>query len=166
MNLNRKGFMLAEVTIVAAIAVAIIVSMYTSSSRMIDAYETRENYYDVDTIYATGHIYNYLIDSLKLNYYISASENVFIIQDGNEVTDKYINKIRDEYNLNQVILISGSEIEELVSDINLNKTMRNYLKNFVLNNIDDDKFYLITERKVTKVDNSSKYNYYYYYVEV
>jgi hypothetical protein len=154
MRLNRKGFMLAEVTIVSAIAVTVMVLLYSSSSKMIEAYKTRENYYNVDTIYATGYIYNYLIDSLMVNDYIGSYSTYKNITTG----DEYINKIVLEYDLKQVFFVKGNNIDNLLS-LDINRTMKNYLNNYVKINADDDKYYLIVERKA---DN----NYYYYYAEM
>jgi hypothetical protein len=154
MRLNRKGFMLAEVTVVSALALTVMVVMYASSSRMIEAYKVRENYYDVDTIYATGYIYNHLIDSLNINNYISSYSTYKSIKNA----DEYITKVVSEYNLNNVFFVKGSNVDNLIS-ASINKTFKNYLTNAVKGNVDDNKYYLIVERVVNN-------NYYYYYAEM
>jgi hypothetical protein len=140
--------------VVSALALTVMVVMYASSSRMIEAYKVRENYYDVDTIYATGYIYNHLIDSLNINNYISSYSTYKSIKNA----DEYITKVVSEYNLNNVFFVKGSNVDNLIS-ASINKTFKNYLTNAVKGNVDDNKYYLIVERVVNN-------NYYYYYAEM
>ena len=56
MKLNKKGFMLAEVVIVAAVISGILVALYISVNRMSHAYDTRNRYYDIDAMYAAMNI--------------------------------------------------------------------------------------------------------------
>lgn len=50
MKLNKKGFMLAEVVIVASVISVVLVSIYISLNRMSMAYEMRNRYYDIDAM--------------------------------------------------------------------------------------------------------------------
>lgn len=157
MKLNKKGFMLAEVTVVATLAATVMLVMYASSINMINAYKTRENYYDVDTIYATGYIHNYIIDTYTINNYIDTYN---LDNKKSLISDPAI----DFYKIEDIRFIKSktSEVESLSnSDSISNRTFKNYLNNYVKNNVSesDDKYILIVERKV---DNE----YYYYSVEV
>lgn len=163
MKLNTKGFMLAEVTIVSAIAVVIMVTMFVSSSKMIKAYESRDNYYNVDSIYATGYIYDYLMDNLIINDYLieldGSSTLKYLDLKGKNI--EYINNIVSLYDLDSVFIIKNSDIDAIVSDGSLHKTMRSYIDNYVRNNIDDINGHsIVVERKKDSI------NYYYYFIEL
>lgn len=58
MKLNKKGFMLAEVVIVASVVTTILVSIYVALNRTTSAYETRNRYYDIDAMYVAMEINN------------------------------------------------------------------------------------------------------------
>ena len=53
MKLNRKGFMMAEVVVVSVIICTVLVTLYTALARINNAYDTRNRYYDIDTLYFT-----------------------------------------------------------------------------------------------------------------
>ena len=50
MKLNRKGFMMAEVVVVSVIICTVLVTLYTALARINNAYDTRNRYYDIDTL--------------------------------------------------------------------------------------------------------------------
>lgn len=50
--MNNKGFMMAEVIVVAAIILVAITGFYSLYTSAISAYNTKINYYDVSTLYA------------------------------------------------------------------------------------------------------------------
>ena len=50
MKLNKKGFMLAEVVIVASVIAGILITLYISLNRVAAAYEKRNRYYDIDAM--------------------------------------------------------------------------------------------------------------------
>lgn len=159
MKLNKKGFMLAEVTVVATLAATVMLVMYASSIKMINAYKARENYYDVDTIYATGYIHNYIIDTYTINNYI----NTYNINNKKaSISDPIISNLINNYKINDIRFIKSkaSDVTSLSNSVD-NRTFKNYLNNYVKNNVSekDDEYILIVERKV---DNE----YYYYSVEV
>ena len=148
--------MLAEVTIVSALVATVMVVMYAASSKMIKAYEVRENYYNIDTIYATGYIYNHLIDTLDINNLIG-SDNYTNIKD----RDDYIKSVCSYYGLSQVYFIKeNTEKIKSLSGVVTNKTFKNYINNYLVNAIEDsNKYIILVERVVEK-------EYYYYYIEV
>ena len=51
MKLNRKGFMMAEVVVVSVIICTVLVTLYTALARINNAYDTRNRYYDIDTLF-------------------------------------------------------------------------------------------------------------------
>ena len=54
--MNNKGFMMAEVIVVASIVLLALVGFYTSYNKIISLYNKRVNYYDIDTLYDLGSI--------------------------------------------------------------------------------------------------------------
>lgn len=54
--MNNKGFMMAEVVIVASIVMVTLVGFYTSYNKIISLYNQRINYYDVATLYELANI--------------------------------------------------------------------------------------------------------------
>ena len=47
MKLNRKGFMMAEVVVVSAVIVTVLVTLFTGINKVSTAYEKRNKYYDI-----------------------------------------------------------------------------------------------------------------------
>ena len=75
MKLNRKGFMMAEVVVVSVIICTVLVTLYTSLVRINNAYDTRNRYYDINTLYFTEEVNDILIYMDYINEYISTSES-------------------------------------------------------------------------------------------
>lgn len=50
MKINKKGFMLAEVVIVAMVITTVLVFLYVSINRMSLAYDKRDRYYNIDAM--------------------------------------------------------------------------------------------------------------------
>lgn len=61
MKLGRKGFMLAEVVVVAVVIATVLVTLYTGLNNVSSAYETRNRYYDVDSLYVAMEVNDILI---------------------------------------------------------------------------------------------------------
>lgn len=51
MKLNKKGFMMAEVVVVSAVILGVLVSIYSSYSKVFRRYSEVLNYYNVDGVY-------------------------------------------------------------------------------------------------------------------
>ena len=49
--MNNKGFMMAEVIVVASIILVALVGFYSLYTGVISEYNTRLDYYDVNTLY-------------------------------------------------------------------------------------------------------------------
>ena len=160
MKLNNKGFMLAEVTVVATLAAIVIMSMYASSIKTINAYKERENYYDVDTIYATGYIYDYIMDSGIDSYITTARGDLDTRNNTINLNTGQIGEIIKNYGQADIdirfIQSEESEVTKLASKVT-NRTFKNYINNYVKKNVSCgpnktctnksccDKYILITE---------------------
>ncbi len=55
---NNKGFMMAELIVVASVVIVTMVAFYASYSKILARYNKIVYYYDVGTIYRLGHYYS------------------------------------------------------------------------------------------------------------
>ncbi len=86
MKMNKKGFMLAEVVIVASVVSTVLIILYISLSKISSAYDTRNKYYDIDAMYAAMAINDVLDNSYNnVNNYQKIENNKFIQFYKNEV---------------------------------------------------------------------------------
>lgn len=186
MKLNKKGFMLAEVVVVAAVISTALVTMYIGLNRLTQAYETRNRYYDIDAMQIAMEVN----DMIKKNNFLNTiseecptSNNLLNCSD--DLSDYYndyfyINYIGDnksgfsKYNDINIYYSSfdRSNIENTKSNINSLKSLdvtntTNTFKDYVdylSNNIDfsgNYNYLIIVELQKKDVDNS-----YYYTLKV
>ena len=95
MKLNRKGFMMAEVVVVSVIICTVLVTLYTALARINNAYDTRNRYYDIDTLYFTEEINYSLISSGLINKLITNGNSVKVTLEGQGID---LNEISSFYN--------------------------------------------------------------------
>ena len=92
--MNRKGFMMAELVVVAAIVLTTMVGLYTSYNKVHSIYQTRLSYHDVTTLYRLG----YYRDVLKE----SKEKNINTIKDSlnndNKIVEVYNSISKDDSN--------------------------------------------------------------------
>lgn len=147
MNLNNKGFMLAEVIISASVIIVTLVSLYAGFARVYKAYEIRSTYYDADSVYALKTISDYFIDEMVFNSYISGINNTNRYVEFKEIgtpsnkIDAFINKMIENYNFKHFYLTRYNSdylesIESISSDL---KEYINFLNSDGV--IDDDANY-------------------------
>ena len=147
MNLNNKGFMLAEVIISASVIIVTLVSLYAGFARVYKAYEIRSTYYDADSVYALKTISDYFIDEMVFNSYISGINNTnrYVEFKKNESPsnkiDAFINKMIENYSFKRFYLTRYNSdylesIESISSDL---KEYINFLNSDGV--IDDDANY-------------------------
>ncbi len=147
MNLNNKGFMLAEVIISASVIIVTLVSLYAGFARVYKAYEIRSTYYDADSVYALKTISDYFIDEMVFNSYISGINNTNRYVEFKEIgtpsnkIDAFINKMIENYSFKRFYLTRYNSdylesIESISSDL---KEYINFLNSDGV--IDDDANY-------------------------
>ncbi len=147
MNLNNKGFMLAEVIISASVIIVTLVSLYAGFARVYKAYEIRSTYYDADSVYALKTISDYFIDEMVFNSYISGINNTNRYVEFKEIgtpsnkIDAFINKMIENYSFKHFYLTRYNSdylesIESISSDL---KEYINFLNSDGV--IDDDANY-------------------------
>ncbi len=120
MNLNRKGFMMAEVVIVAAMILIILMSIYTGYSKVYIRYSEILNYYNADGVYKLANIRDKLINNGEIHNYLDSDYKKYNEQSLGNKTNIYF--IKKDY-LGQNQNISG------ISDTY--KDYLNYLNNSV-----------------------------------
>ena len=146
MELNNKGFMLAEVIISASVIIVTLVSLYAGFARVYKAYEIRSTYYDADSVYALKTISDYFIDEMVFNSYISRINNTnkYVEFKKNESPsnkiDAFINKMIENYNFNFYLTRYNSDYLESIESIS--SDLKEYI-NFLNSDgvIDDDANY-------------------------
>jgi len=150
MKLNRKGFMLAEVIVVSVVIGVVLVTLFTSLSRMSSAYETRNRYYDIDSAYIAEEINDSLIRSGEVNTLISSGNSTVI-------TSSSLTTFKNFYTASSVkayfALYTSNGISNLKSK-NSNNTFKDYIDylggNLIFNN--DYLYVILVERCKTSDD--------------
>lgn len=152
MKLNCKGFMLAEVVVVSVIICAVLVTLYTSLVRINNAYDTRNRYYDINTLYFTEEVNDIIIYNGYINEYISTNNskeidlsNVFS-NDSNFYSAYNIDTAKGGSIRMLFSLYDNSSVEAL-ADMNINATFKEYIS-YLKDHFDYDEEYeyiLVTE---------------------
>lgn len=158
MKLNRKGFMMAEVVVVSVIICTVLVTLYTALARINNAYDTRNRYYDIDTLYFTEEINYSLISSGLINTLIKNGNSVEVTLNGQNI---YLDEISSFYNSNNkgkikiyFSLYKKNDVEKLANSTGAKKTFKDYIT-YATNHFDYTEKYeymLITEMCKTEDD--------------
>ena len=90
MKLSRKGFMLAEVVVVAVVIATVLVTLFTGLNNVSSAYETRNRYYDVDSLYIAMEINDIIFREYVMEY---GSLTDAMINVSGMVTDKIYQEV-------------------------------------------------------------------------
>lgn len=85
--MNNKGFMMAEVVVVASIVLVTLVGFYTSYNKIISIYNQRVDYYDVATLYKLAKVRDENFYSLCYKY--NGSDDCYEDVDGELGTGVY-----------------------------------------------------------------------------
>lgn len=149
MKMNKRGFILSEVVIVAAVISTILVFLYISLNRMSQAYETRNRYYDIDAIYATIEINNILNEGNYIETYTEQNLHYInlINNDGNDDVKAYKNFYSNtNYTINEVYYAESNieSLKGLSNELNDNKfDLKDYI-DYLKDNINYNNYdYLI-----------------------
>lgn len=134
--MNNKGFMMAEVIVVAAIVLLAMVGLYASYNKIFSIYNQRVDYYDVATLYELASIRDEYQDELDT---IGSTGNVI-----NEASHK-------------VYYVDVVEIEDMATYTSLNPTFRDYLK-FLSTSLEVNTNSILVMERCTDTDNC-KYAY-------
>lgn len=169
MNLNKKGFMMAEVVVVSSVVLIILTTLYISYNKIFSLYETRLKYEDSNLLYSLAYYRDYLVETYdeehnnKLErafydlYYEQGSNNHYDIL-LNQV--RYLPKVIDE---DYVFLIHNNyqqkfDAEKFLNNKNLDKTLVEYI-NYLSTSFDfsNAEYIMLLERPYKA--NTYKYAY-------
>lgn len=98
MKLDRKGFMLAEVAVVAVVVAVVLVTLFSGLNNVSSAYETRSRYYDVDSLYVATECNDILIrNNVSLNGIVNNAELLYNWASGQESIDEDNIRVYEEF---------------------------------------------------------------------
>jgi hypothetical protein len=160
MKLNRKGFMLAEVVIVSVVVATVLVTLYTGLKNVSSAYETRNRYYDVDSLYAAMDINDIMIGNIsKYSEYIY-SDIAIELNDENYILEYQQLYEKTDYSINFYLTPFNNEKMLTLKDLNDNVTFDEYI-DYLNDNIifEEDYDYIIIVERVNVNDKDDCYYY-------
>ena len=167
MTKKSKGFMLVELIVTSTIVVTAMVLLYANFNKIYSLYKTKNNYYDVDGVYATKEMVNHLLKNDLNNFINTTLENEhyqFLIENGTckDETDTTCQEIQELYSIKNMIFTEYDKavIKKLLEDNKFEKeTFKDYI-NYVISyyNISDSKTtynYII----LTEIEEKNKMRY-------
>lgn len=141
MKKNNKGFMLIEAIVTSTIIVTAMIGLYASFNKLYVNYNSKNQYYSIDAVYATKLMFQDMLDSGDINAIIN---NIF--KDGHGEYLIYTNdtgtqcsvgsscsQIASFYNIKNMILVEYDKesLKELQNGT-LNETFNEYI-DYVIN---------------------------------
>ena len=123
---NNKGFMMAEVIVVAAVVLLTLSTLYISYSKIYSAYKARINYYDVSTLYKLAYYRDKLIDDDTFNDLLkTAKEEKMISINNTDRGDKVFLIYSHKKNVYNNLFDNNADIKKT---FNVNQTYKDYAK--------------------------------------
>ena len=126
--------MLAEAVVSGTVIITSMVVLYSTFNRIYTIYSEKNNYYNIDAIYATKEMTNYLMNGNFEEYindcFFDNRYNIFI-DDSNcyNYGDNVCLKLKDLYKVNKMIITEydKSTLESDVKNLSLNKSFKDYI---------------------------------------
>ena len=167
MKKNNKGFMMAELIIVSAIALSVLSVLFISFNKLYGIYMQRIRYYDSTTITRAALYRDILIENGQMNDFISntkASNNKYTLiyetgDDNNIFAIPSAEKSTKYNDLVYLVNVNRGTISSNVIKDNINETFKEYL-DFLNGSVEfDSNFIILIERCETSNDDNCKYAY-------
>lgn len=167
MKIGNRGFMLAEVVVVSVVIATVLVTLFAGLNNVSSSYETRNKYYDVDSLYVAMEINDILVREEKINT-ISKSD-ITLLSGGDIDRFKAFYKNKVGYNINSYFIPYKSTSDNTYSlergfntlkNRTINSTFKEYI-DYLSGNIDLDAnfdYIIVVERE----NVSDKDDCYYY----
>ena len=167
MKIGNRGFMLAEVVVVSVVIATVLVTLFAGLNNVSSSYETRNKYYDVDSLYVAMEINDILVREEKINT-ISKSD-ITLLSGGDIDRFKAFYKNKVGYNINSYFIPYKSTSDNTYSlergfntlkNRTINSTFKEYV-DYLSGNIDLDAnfdYIIVVERE----NVSDKDDCYYY----
>ena len=156
MKMNKRGFILSEVVIVASVISTILIFLYISLNRMANAYDTRNRYYDIDAMYIAMGINDILsredFSPAEIQYYTNLIDN-----NGYQYIEEYADFYSNTgYTLSEAYYVKSNmvSLEQLNTSLGSDKI---YLKDYIDYLKDGIQYLIIVE--VQKEDDDDVYFY-------
>ena len=152
-NMNKKGFMMAELIVVSSIVLVTLVGLYTSYNKIFSIYKTRIGYYDVTTLYRLGFYRDVISENGKMTEVKYNSESDIVDITNYIPADEKINNAKDQ------VFMVYNEKKSIDSSIfngkSVNLTFKDYV-DYLSGAIDFSEFnyMMIMERCKLKDDKS------------
>ena len=149
---NSKGFMLAEVVITSTVVMTAMIGLYATFTKIYNAYNIRTTYYNIDGVYASKKVADYLIttdNDNNINKLLLENENKNYIKISTDIDDT-INALANAYSVSGVYVVkfTSNAVDEL-KNTNINETFKDYLgylkKYYSFPQVYDDTFLVILE---------------------
>lgn len=157
MKLNSKGFMLAEVVIVSVVVATVLVTLFTGLKNVSSAYQTRNRYYDIDSLYSAMDINDILIRNNSSYIYSSTGVKLNNERDISEYEDFHKNT---GYNIDSYLTPYNSQQMITLKDLNDNITFDEYIDYLGGNiNFNEDYDYIIIVERENIYDKDDCYYY-------
>lgn len=136
---NQKGFMLVELIVTSTIVISAMVILYANFNRIYSLYKEKNNYYNIDGIYATKEMTKNLLQANFNKFIVEALDNSnnykYIIEKQDCTQFESINNneictaLRDLYSINNMLFTEydKSALENLKENADIPSTFKDYL---------------------------------------
>ena len=170
---NNKGFMMAELVVVSAIVLTLLVTLFVSYNKIYSTYNTRISYYDNTTLYRLAYYRDILLENNLLNSMMekAKTENIVNIYSNNEKAftlppAEYSDKIEDTV----LLIYNGSNNDKkinisLLDEYNLHQTFIDYV-NFITSSIKLESNYILLMERCNIKENLNIDDCKYAYLEI
>lgn len=128
-RLNKKGFMLAEVVVVAAVISTVLITLFTGLNRMTSAFETRNKYYDIDAAYLAGEANNYLVKNDII--YSDSLLNTSVVKEITAISTIFTDLIKDDNGFPEVRVYFSLYDKDILSNTSQISNMRTTFKDYI-----------------------------------
>ena len=169
--MNKKGFMMAELVVVASIVLVVLAALYVSYSKLYGIYQTRLSYYDSVALYRLSYYRDILIENSLINDLLvdAKSKKVVSVYDSrkNDVDGANLFKLPSsdvpyEYNDRVFIIYTNKQSiskDALKNQTEINTTFTDYISFLSTSAKINSNYVLLMERcKTDNIDNC-KYEY-------
>lgn len=158
MKMNKKGFMLAEVVIVASVVSTVLVFLYMALNRMTLAFDTRNRYYDIDAMYVAMEVNNILVKNNEINNYMNDNYKDLLEVSVLEKYKKFYNNTG--FLIKEVYFLKSDNVKlvQLEESINNNQYLKNYIS-YLKDNIEFNKYNYLIIVELQKKDADDVYFY-------
>lgn len=130
MTKKNKGFMLAEVVITSTVVMTAMISLYATFTKIYNTYNIRATYYNIDGVYASKKIADYLIttDSTNnINTLLSVNSNGYSKLDTD--SNGTLKALASAYSIkNAYVVRCLSDCIDLLENEIINQTFKDYLE--------------------------------------